>query len=106
MMRSVLPLVLLVTVATACGGDKDPTGPPPPPAAPVPATIVIAGLPADVVVGDTIQLSATVRTSNGTVLNNVTVTWTSLDGSRLQGLAAGRFVIAHPLPAYEPLAPH
>jgi len=68
--------------------------PPQPPAPPAnePASVVISGLPSSVVVGDTFQLSATVRNAQGAVVQGAAVTWSSLDAARLQSTGGGRFV--------------
>jgi hypothetical protein len=45
-------------------------------------TVEVTPNPASVAVGDTIQLTATVRAANGTVLTGRTVTWSSSDATR------------------------
>lgn len=78
--------------AGGCGGDGSPTDPADPGTPNVPASITISGMPSSVVVGDTLQLSSTVRNAGGAVMSGASVTWSSLDAGRLQALAAGRFV--------------
>jgi uncharacterized protein YjdB len=72
--RSAILLTTLMGVA-ACGGDDGPTGP-----VPV-ATVLVAPSPADVRVGETLQLSATPQDQAGNTLSGRGVTWTSVNSS-------------------------
>ena len=70
--RSGWLLFALAAGLAACG--HNPAGPD--------GTGVVFNFPtADVVIGDTLQLTATVRDTSGNPVPNATVTWTSLDPS-------------------------
>jgi D-alanyl-D-alanine carboxypeptidase len=79
----------LAAASVACSGDSG-TGPTDLPA--TAASVNISGAPASIVAGDTIQLTATVRTAAGATMSGAAVTWTSLDPTRLQALTGGRFI--------------
>lgn len=72
--RCAILLTTLMGVA-ACGGDDGPTGPEPV------ATVLVAPSPADVRVGETLQLSATPQDQAGNTLSGRGVTWTSVNSS-------------------------
>src|SRR5918993_5136712 len=86
MMRTRFALLPVVTLAItiACGGDS--SGPP----AVATVDVSIAG---DVVVGETVQLTATPRDANGNALTSRTVAWstsnTSIATVSNAGLVAG-----------------
>jgi outer membrane protein assembly factor BamB len=65
--------VLLLALATSCGTDAGPAAP-----AETVASVVVAGAPAaPVLVGATVQLTATPLNASGVVVPNQTVTWRS-----------------------------
>jgi CubicO group peptidase (beta-lactamase class C family) len=90
-------LALSVAVAAAvllaaCGDSDGPTDPDPgPDTSSIPATLSLSGAPGSLVVGDTFQVTATVRNDRGTALPAASVHWTTPDGDRLESLSSGRF---------------
>ncbi|MEP6831988.1 MAG: Ig-like domain-containing protein [Gemmatimonas sp.] len=64
-------LFSLLLLAVSCGGSDGPTGPP------AIATITIAPTAPIVLQSDTVRLKSELKSSNGTVLTDRTVTWTS-----------------------------
>lgn len=89
-------LLFCVSLAWYCGGSPagpdttpQPPSPPPPAVPPPPATVEVA--PTSVVfksLGDTETLAATVRSRDGAVLPNASVTWASSDPA-VAGIEAG-----------------
>jgi Big-like domain-containing protein len=82
---AVLMLAGGLSLAVACGDAAAPDS--------KPASISVGPSPATVVMGQTLQLIATVKDAQGTVLSGVTPTWTSSDkaivGVSTTGLASG-----------------
>ncbi len=72
----------LVLVGLGCGGEG--TGP-----SETVASVEVTPSPAAVVVGQSLQLTATPRAANGTVVNGRTVTWSSSDPSMVSVSATG-----------------
>ena len=81
--RVLLGLWISAAVASlgACSGAEAPVAPPPPPppppTEPVVASVTVAPAAASIVVGATVQLTATVRDANGNELTGHVVTWSS-----------------------------
>src|SRR5690242_2059341 len=67
-----LPLYGMAFLVAACSGSTQPH--PPPPSV---ASVDVTPTPAGVVMGQTLQLTATVRDANGNHLTDRTVTWTT-----------------------------
>jgi len=93
-----------IALATAlflagCGSGDSPTDVDPgPDTSNIPATVSLSGVPATLVVGDTFQLTATVRNDQGQVLSSAPVNWTTPDGDRLEPVSSGRFRSVAPGP--------
>ena len=87
----------LLSLLAGCGGSGSDggNGPPPPPPAPVAATVTVTPGHDTVIVNGTLQLSVTVKDSNGVTLTGRTVTWTSSNG--LATVSAAGLVTAHGL---------
>src|SRR5712692_624199 len=67
-----LPLYGVALLVAACGESTQPHPPPPPV-----ASVDVTPAPAGVVIGQTLQLTATVRDANGNQLSDRTVIWTT-----------------------------
>ena len=81
---------LVACAALACGGDDSPGPGPVPPPAPVATTVEVAPATAELTaLGQTVQLSATVRDQNGGVMSGASVNWTSGDPAVATVDAAG-----------------
>ena len=73
-MRRAIPALLLASLATACGGS-DATGP-------VPVSqVVLNRTTAQLAVGDSVLLTATMRDEDGNTLTDRAVSWNSTNGS-------------------------
>ena len=80
---------LVACAALACGGDDDDPGPMAPPT-PVATTVEVAPATAELTaLGQTVQLSATVRDQNGGVMSGASVSWNSGDAAVSTVDAAG-----------------
>jgi alpha-tubulin suppressor-like RCC1 family protein len=66
------PLYGMALLVAACSGSTQPHAPPP-----AVASVDVTPAPAGVVIGQTLQLTATVRDSNGNQLSDRAVTWTT-----------------------------
>ena len=84
--RGALILVTAVAGLTACGGSDGVTEPPAPPSV---ASVEVAPAAASLEIGQTIQLSATTRGTNGSVISGRTVTWSSSEPSVARVSASG-----------------
>ena len=88
--RAGVAAVLVSSTVLACGGDDDPGPVAPPPPAPVATTVEVAPATADLTaLGQTVQLTATVRDQNGGIMSGASVTWTSGDAAVATVDAAG-----------------
>ncbi len=90
--RDVSVFLGLATVGVlACGGDELVIPPvPPPPPTPVATTVEVAPSSATLgAVGETVQLTATVRDQNGNTMASAAVTWATGDGAVATVSAAG-----------------
>ena len=71
-------VLAVLALVWACGGDS-PTAPPTPESV-RPTTVTVSPATAELtVLGETVQLTATVRDQNGQVMSGATVTWSSSD---------------------------
>ncbi len=88
--KGITVCILLISVALSCSGN-DASGPDP--ADRIAASIDIAPDSTELVsIGDTAQLSATVRAADGSALQNTPVLWTSLDPDVAEAHSGGRIV--------------
>lgn len=78
-----------LAAALGCRGVEALTPPPPPPGAPTVASISVSPSLLDVVVGDTVRLTATARDSTGQVVADASVSWASRDSTVASVSAAG-----------------
>ena len=76
--RRVVPLLLTLTLAAACGGGDTGGTPPTPPPAPTVATVTVtAASSAPLLPGGTVQLTAKALTAAGAEVPTATITWSS-----------------------------
>ena len=73
-------IALVVSSAVGCSSGSDPGGSDPPPPAPVASVTVTAAQPS-VVVGASVQMSASTLDASGNVLTGRTVTWSTSDAA-------------------------
>ena len=80
--RAGVAAALVACTVLACGGDDDPGPVAPPPPTPVATTVEVAPATAELTaLGQSVQLTATVRDQNGGVMSGASVTWTSGDAA-------------------------
>lgn len=92
--------LLIVALVAGCGGGSDGSGGGGPTPG-TPATVTVVPNPASVFVQDSMQLTAVVKDSNGTIITNPSVSWSVSNGlvasvsssGRLRGLQAGATAI-------------
>ena len=88
--RAGVAAALVACTVLACGGDDDPGPVAPPTPTPVATTVEVAPATAELAaLGQTVQLTATVRDQNGGVMSGASVTWTSGDAAVATVDAAG-----------------
>ena len=88
--RAGMPAALVACTALACGGDDEPGPVAPPTPTPVATNVEVAPATAELTaLGQTVQLTATVRDQNGGVMSGASVTWTSGDAAVATVDAAG-----------------
>lgn len=91
-MRQVIQLgavALLVMALVSCGSDGGDTGPVAPPSPSVGSVKVFPSTISELQIGDTTQLSAEVRDSDGNVLSGQSITWTTSNSSVATVSASG-----------------
>ena len=74
------PLALVLSFALGCTSSSDPGGGDPPPTAPV-ASVTVTAAQASVVVGASVQMSASTLDASGNVLTGRAVTWSTSDAA-------------------------
>ncbi len=97
-------IVVAVSLGVAACGGSNTTAPPEPPGQPNPqavASVEVTPSSAGMTIGQTVQLTAVPKASDGSVLNGRAVTWTTSDeavasvngGGQVTGVAAGNISI-------------
>ena len=84
-----LSSLIVVACLIACGGDSSDPGP-------VVATVEVSPATADRQVGQTVQLSATVKDASGNILSGQSVTWSS-SASSVASVTKSGLVTTSPL---------